>query len=273
MSARAKRRHLLFSIFIVVIPCLVLLVALYKVSFFTVHRRYAYAKIKISQGLWWASTEKPSAWMLDSIQAGDKSYDLFGNLQAEVLSVRSYPAPQQISYPVDNYDIYVEAKLAVTYDRRKHLYYFDRNVLSIGSPIEIQTGRSDINGTVIELSDKELQDLYVDKTVILTKRMAYSWEYNAIPIGDSYFDGVNQVFQVLEKSQTPTSQIVQDMYGNLLSGTVTSTSYITIKARIKVLDKNGQFYFGEERLLTAGNPIDLTTAHYNYKDFVVASIY
>src|SRR3989338_8348156 len=87
------------SIFLACIA-FVVLVSAYKLFF--VKPTFVYAKVKVGQGLWWASTQKPSLWFVKNIKKGDIQTDLLGEPTAEILSVRYYPTV----FP-NQYDVYL----------------------------------------------------------------------------------------------------------------------------------------------------------------------
>lgn len=64
------------SIFLAVI-IFVGFVSVFKL-FFT-KPTYVYVKVKMGQGLWWASTAKPSLWFVKSLNKGETERDLMGN--------------------------------------------------------------------------------------------------------------------------------------------------------------------------------------------------
>ncbi|MBU1066224.1 hypothetical protein KKE60_00275, partial [Patescibacteria group bacterium] len=87
---------------------------------------YIYVKVKISQGYWWASTQSPNVWFINSLKVGDAEYGLLGKPIAEVLEIRHYPT---ISYPKyqAQYDIFLVLKLAVSVNTKTQKYMFKRS--------------------------------------------------------------------------------------------------------------------------------------------------
>lgn len=79
-------------------------VAFYKL--FIVKPTYVYVKVKVGQGMWWVSTQKPSAWFVKAIQEAKEQKDLTGKPLATVLAVSYYPytLSQAMS---GQYDVYL----------------------------------------------------------------------------------------------------------------------------------------------------------------------
>ena len=144
---------------------------------------FVYARVKVSQGLWWASTQKPPNWLASSLKAGMIEKDLTGAPKAKILSVRSYP------YWSTGYDIYLTLKLKVTGRLKTGTVNFNRSTLAVGSPIEHTFPKVEITGTVIELSSRPFVENVKWQTITLVKPNAYQWEYDAIRVGDFYHDG------------------------------------------------------------------------------------
>lgn len=264
-----KQNFSLIALFLI-IPAFVLAVAAYKIM--TPKEEYVYAKVKVSQGLWWASTTKSNIWFAKAIKVGDVEQNLLGKPVAEVTRVQYYPYPVENQPYEDKFDIYLSIKLTADYNKKSGKIIFKRSPVAVGAPIEFEFPSAQVTGIVIEISETEFEEIYSEKTVYLTKRFAYPWEFNEIKLGDKYFDGENIVFEVLVKDQSNTTVIASDSYGNITPLTRDATRYITIVARIKVKERNGQFIFGEEKLLIPGSPFEITTPNFNYRGFVVSCI-
>lgn len=226
-----------------------------------------YARIKISQGLWWATTARPELWYAKAIKKGEVEEDILGNEIAKILEARYYPY-----FTEGKYDIYIIVQLAADYNEESNEFRFKRSTLSVGSPIELAFPTTQISGTVIDLGQKPLDEDYIEKTVYLTKRLAYPWEYDAIKIGDTYFDGEEVVFEVLGKSQKYTSVLAHDPFGALNTQTAEDRRYITIKAKVKARQDSGQFVFGEDTVLAAGSPLSVVTDNFVYGGFIVSQV-
>lgn len=270
MSAKRKIVLPLLPVALIAIPALIVIFALFKLA--RPSNQIVYAKVKVSQGLWWSVTSNPDTYFLRAIAKGDAEYGLLGAPDAQILAVRSYPAFDK-NQPYDNkYDIYLTLKLAVNYNSKTQKYTFKRTSLVVGVPLEMETNKVQITGTVTEISPQPFEETYEERIVYITKKFAYPWEYDAIKVGDSYFDGEETVFEVLDKNQRPTSALENDYYGNFNASTIDSVRYISVKARVKVLKRDSGIYFGEEKLLNSGSYFNLWTPNFNFQDFVVGQI-
>ena len=270
MSAKRKTVLPLLPVALVAIPLLVAVFVIFKLA--RPNNEIVYAKVKVSQGLWWSVTSRPDTYFLRSIAKGDAEYSLLGAPDAEILSVRYYPSFDK-NQPYENkYDIYLTLKLAVNYNAKSQKYTFKRSSLVVGVPIELETRKAQITGSVTEVSPQPFEDTYEERIVFLTKKFAYPWEYDAIKVGDTYFDGEEVAFEVLDKNQRPTSVLENDYYGNFNASTLDSIRYISVKARVRVLKRDTGIYFGEEKLLNSGSYFNLWTPNFNFQDFVVGQI-
>lgn len=271
----ARKNYFITFFFAVVL--FVGVVSLYKI--FATKPTYVYTKVKLGQGLWWSSQIRPNIWLATSLKKGDKEYDLLGKPAAEILSVKYYPW-----YTLDQFDVYLTVKLKTSYNKKTNKYLFKRNAVAVGSPIELELSSTQISGTVIDLSEKEFTDKYIEKTVYLTKKSAYPWESDAIKVGDKYFDGENTVFEILGKSTSDKLSISADKFS--ISSYIPVTEnlelnypvipeekrYIMVKAKILVKEKNNQFIFGEEQVVRPGKLFNLSTSSFAFNDFVVGKI-
>lgn len=234
-----------------------------------------YVKVKMGQGLWWASTSKPPVWFTKALLKGDAEYDLLGKPIATILDYSYYPVAG-----VDNVDIFITIKLAAQLNKKTHKYVFKRSSVTVGSPIDFDFPSTQVTGTVIALSDKPLNDHYVDKTVYLYRRFTFPWEYDDIFVGDEYFNGEKNIFTVLEKTTktlatgTFFATISEGIdFSNLFSDErelVIKVIYLKTKIRFKQNGKN--LIFGEELPVSVGKKIPIKTNRYNYEEFTIAKI-
>ena len=252
------------------IPVFVVVVAFFRTA--SAKPTYIYAKVKVSQGLWWASSNKPNIWFPASIKKGEIETNLLGQPIAEVLEVKYYPYFIENTLYEDKFDVYLTVKLVADFNKRTQKTIFKRSALSVGSPIELNFPTSSITGTIIEISPEEFKEVYNKKIVYLTKRFAYPWEFEAIKVGDTYFDGSEEVFKVLGKEASNTAIISPDSFGNLLPSFSEPTRYITVRAEIKVKERNGRLIFGEEKIIVPGALLNLITPHFNFQEFVVSKV-
>ena len=266
MAARKKRKNIpIVTLLFIIVPVFVIIIALIKVA--TKETQYVYARVKVSQGFWWGSSTKPPVWFTGAIKKEEVEYNFLGKPAAEIMQVKYYPAGSPPD--ADAFHVYFVAKLDADYNNKTQQYVYKRNILAVGSPIEITTQSANITGTVIGISKQEFDDKYEEKIVTLTKKLGYPWEYDAIKIGDKYHDGEEVVFEVLTKHHVPTSTITNDVYGNIVPQQM---DYISIKAKIKVKVKNGQFLFGEEKLLTPGTEMNVSLENFGFNRFFVSKI-
>lgn len=269
MSAKRKIVLPLAPIILVAIAALAVLFALFKLA--KPNSDIVYAKVKVSQGLWWSTTSNPDTYFIRAIAKGDAEYNLYGSPDAQILSVRYYPSLDK-TLNQNKYDIFLTLKLAASYNSKTQKFTFKRSSLVVGIPIEIETNKAQITGTVMEVSPQPFEDKYEERILFITKKFAYPWEYDAIKVGDGYFDGEETVFEILDKNQRPTSALENDYYGNFTSSTLDSVRYISVKARVKVLKRDSSLFFGEEKLLNSGSYFNLWTPNFNFQDFVVGQI-
>lgn len=270
MSAKKGFKLPLLPGLFFVIVILTLVFASLKI--FRPEKKTIYAKAIVSQGLWWSQTGKPDIYFTKAIKKGDTQYSSLGGKNAEITSVRYYPSVDKNDPSANTYDIFLNLRLSADYNPRSHKYTFDRSALEVGAPINLETSTTQITGTIMQISETPFDENYVEKTVSITKQFAYPWEYDAIKVGDTYSDGEDNVFTVISKSQRPATIIRSDAYGNFNSSTLDSVRYITVVAKLKVLEKDGQLFFGENRLLNSGADFNLWTPNFTYKDFIVGEI-
>jgi hypothetical protein len=240
------------------------LVSIYKLFF--KKPIYVYAKVKVGQGLWWSSTQKPPIWFLDVLKKGNEELDLFGDTKVKVLSVRYYPW-----YNTSQYDIYLTLKLRVNGNKQTRVFNFNRSTLGVGSPIDLTFSNTEISGTVTKLSSKSLNDQYIEKTINLKKKWAFPWEYDAIQIGDSYFDGENTVFQIIDKKETSSFDSYSSA-GNNYPIEAEPKKNITIRAKIKVQQKSNRLVFGEEQIINPGRAFSISLSNFTLQDYVIGAI-
>lgn len=241
------------------------MVSFYKI--FISKPTYIYAKVKMGQGLWWANTAKPSIWFVNSLKKGMVEKGLAGDTIAQILSVRYYPF-----WGSGQYDVYLTVKLKVSGNKKTGKYNFQRSTIGVGAPIDLEFPESQVSGTITGLSEKPRKYNYVEKTVYLTKRNAYPWEYDAINIGDSYFDGEEKTVEIIAKTATDTNSISADFFGNYNSSTIEGRKYIMVKAKIKGLMVNNQFVFGEDQIVSIGRSLNISTPSFIFQDYVVGKI-
>lgn len=267
IAIKFLKKQLFISIFIGLV-LFVGLIALIKLPF----RKTTdlYATVKLGQGFWWANTSNPGVWFLEALKKGEKEYDLLGKPIAEIAGIRYYY--QQTNLDFNQFDIYLSVKLSVE-DNGNKGYVFKRAKIAVGSPIDMDFTSSQVTGTIVALDVKKSNPGYIEKNITLTKKFAFPWEYDAIKIGDKYFNGEENVFEITDKQAFDTLVITSDAYGNTLPQVQELRKYIIVKAKIK-LKKNSfnQFIFGEEQVIKIDSYADLTTNNMVLTDFNVASL-
>ena len=84
-------------------------------------------------------------------------------------------------------------------------YNFKRSTIGVGAPIDFEFPNVQFSGTIMTISEKPLIEKYVEKTIYMTKKYAYLWEYDAIHIGISTLTESRQFLRFLvRKLKTPT---------------------------------------------------------------------
>lgn len=245
-------------------------VSFYKL--FVKQENFVYAQVKVSQGLWWASTQRPPLWLAQALKAQMQAKDLTGAAKARILSVRAYPY-----YGSNQYDLYLDLKLKVTGQLKTGTVNFNRSALTVGSPIELTFPTVELTGTVINLSSKLFKNNGEWLTITLIKSNSYQWEYEAIEIGDSYFDGQEKVLVVTDKQLEPNLAYSLDYYGGYgersLIGLYPQPRYnLIITAKIKAKQDSGRWLYAQDQELKLGKTTPLSTDRFLFQDFVLAKI-
>lgn len=254
-----------FIIIFVIIILFVGIASIYKLT--KNNTTTIYTKVKLGQGLWWAGGNKPSIWIANSIKKGDYQKDFMGKKIVEVQSVTYYPW-----YNIDQFDVYLTLKLQVGGNPKTQTYSFNRATIGVGSPVDIALNNIQVSGTIIDISLKPFDEKYIDKIIYLYKKNALPWEYDAINIGDKYNDGKYDIFEILDKADLNTSTIGFDSFGNSDLSITEMRKYITVKAKIKVKVKNDQLILGEDQVIRAGKPVNISTESFTFTDYFVGKI-
>jgi len=246
------------------------IVSLYKL--FVKRENFVYAKVKVSQGLWWASTQRAPVWFIPALKKGLVENSLVGQPSARITKVTYYPY-----YTASQYDIYLVLRLRVTGNQKTGTYNYNRSALAVGSPIEFAFPGAEFSGTVLALSARPFKPQFVWKTITLVKPSGYQWEYDAIKVGDKYHNGEQTVLEVLDKST-----VANPLYGSDGLGTYGERSvfglypeprqFITVRLKAKVQNTKQNYVFGEEQELRVGKPVNLSTNNFYFQDFQVMSI-
>jgi len=241
------------------------IVSLYKL--FVVKPTFVNVKVKMGDGLWYANSLKPSSWFIDSLKRGEMEKGLTGNPIAKILEIRYYP-----SWGSDQYDIYLTIKLQVTGNDKTKKFTFRRSTIGVGAPIDFEFPSVQFSGTIVELSNFPLKNKCQEKTIELIKTLSFPWEYEAIQVGDKYFDGEDYIFEIIDKQSQGFSPLLS--YG---SNSVDSTFFangksILLKAKIKVKKINNNLILGEDQIIRLGKVINITTNNLTLNNYEVIKI-
>ena len=262
------KNRLLFIFFSILI--LVAITILYK-ELRQKSQSYVYAKIQINYpGSYYV---KPDFWLANALKPGGKEYGLLAQPDAEILQERYYNYNS-----FGQYDIYITTKLSINYNKQTNSYSFQRSQISVGSPIQINFSSAQVNGTIIDLSNKPFKDIYVTKTVYLTNRGGYNQDapdiYNQITPGDKWFDGTDNVVEIVGKNLVKGVVGVQNLLDSQIYDRTTDVQQnIVVVAKIKVLSKGKQLIFGGNQLVKIGNPLLFSTSSYTFTNsFVLTKI-
>jgi hypothetical protein len=249
------------------LACIVFVVLVSGYRLFFTKPTFVYAKVKVGQGLWWASTQKPSVWFVNALKKGGVEKDLIGNPAVKILKVQYYSWGTS-----SQYDVYLTLKLKVSSNKKTGTYGFNRETIGVGAPIDLEFPSTQVSGTIIQLSKNPLIDEYVEKIIYLNKRSAYPWEYEAIKVGDKYFDGVSTIFEVLDKKATDTVTLTGDSFGNYDATMTETRKYVIVKVKIKVKRINNQLFFSEDQLVNIGKPLSISTPNFSFQDYIIGGI-
>lgn len=263
MILLTKRNYFITAIALCVL--FVGMVSVYKLFFSK--PTYVYVKVKMGQGLWWANTQRPSAWFLKAVKQVKEETDLTGQPIVKVLDITYYPW-----YASGQYDVYLNVALKVSRLGKTGKYNFKRFPIGVGTPIDFEFPEAQFSGTIIDLSENPFSDVYVTKTVTITKKGAYPWEYDAIKVGDSYFNGETKTLEILNKESVDTSSIFTDTFGNNMPLAEESKKYIVIKLLLKGRITDNQFVYSEDQVVTPGKAISVGVPDFAFNDFTVAKV-
>ncbi len=228
---------------------------------------YVYAKVKVGQGYWWASTLRPNQWFLKAIKAAKEQKDLTGKPTVRVLNTYYYPY-----YGTNQFDVYVMLQLKVTKQGKKGVYNFNRETIGVATPIDLEFPNVQFSGTIIELSEKPITTQLVAKTIYLTKKYSYPWEFDEIKIGDKFNNGSEDVIVIVDKAKSETNEVLKDDQGKLISTDTEKYDYITVKAKVMAYKEDSRYIYGEETILSPMRSFDFITDEYIYNGFTIAKI-
>lgn len=241
------------------------IIAIYKL--FIVKPTYIYAKVKVGQGTWWASTQRPSLWFVRAIQQASEQKDLTGKPVAKILDVSYYPY-----YATGQYDIFVTLKLKVSKVGNMGTYNFNRETIGVSSPIDLEFPSVQFSGTIITLSQKPIQETYETKIIYLYKKAVNPWEYDQIQTGDFLFNGKEKIFEVLGKEKGSAIGELLSQFGESLNWDTQPYQYVRIKAKIRIKKEDGQPIFGEEYVVSPGRILPVVLGNLTLTDYIVTKV-
>lgn len=270
---KTAKKHYLFFLFILG----VLFVGTFIVSKALFSKpTYVYVKVKMGQGLWWASTAKPNIWYASSFKKGDIKYSISGRPEAQIVSVKKYPSltPSWIS---NQYDVYVVLKLAAGSNRKTGEYSFNRGVLSVGSSFSLQFPRAELTGTIVDLSPSQFRESYIEKDVYLIYQGGYnkdfSYRYDSIKVGSTYSDGEDEVVRIMEKSlEKNIWPVANNFTGEIYEREIESTQNIIVKIRVKLKEKPEGLFYGEDYKVVPNASVPFATDDYYFENFQIRKI-
>jgi len=256
-----------YYLFLIFVGCVgfVGVISIYRL--FVMKPTYVYVKVKVGQGMWWASTQRPSLWFVKAIQQAKEQKDLTGTPLATMVNISYYPY-----YGTGQYDTYATLRLKVSKMGSTGNYSFNRETIGVSSPIDLEFPNVQFSGTIIELSTQPIIESYVEKTIFLTKKYSYPWEYDVIQIGDSISNGKDTVLQIVDKAKGDTNEVFLNDQGKLTSTEVESYRYIVIQAKIKVKKAGNQLLYGEETVVSPGRTFGIITDGVTLSDYVIAKV-
>jgi len=240
-------------------------VAFYKL--FVSKPTYIYAKVKVGQGMWWATTQRPSLWFVKGIQQAKEQKDLTGKPVAKILDVSYYPY-----YGSGQYDIYLTLQLKVSKVGSTGTYNFNRATIGVGSAIDLEFPNTQFSGTVLALSEHPFKEAYVSKIIYLYKKAVNPWEYDQIQVGDYLFNGKEKIFEILDKEKGPAISDLLGQLGGQLTWDTQPYQYVKIKARIRVKKEDRQYVFGEEYVLSPGRTFPVSLTNLTLNDYIVTKV-
>lgn len=222
-------------------------------------------------GNWWWVTPPPPYWLTQAINVGDKEYGSWGKAIAEILEIRVYPSAGQNREIISasDMDFSLKVRLQVRRDKTGRIQ-FKRNPVQIGMPITLSTGKVMITGNVTWIEGQEEPEI-TEKIIEVKGYRRFPWEGEAIKIGDKMTDGNEVIAEVLDKGAELAEMVVTTDVGNVLLRREPTRRDITVKFKIKGVEKNGEFIFREEQIVKPGKRIFIQTPSYDFSEFYYVS--
>lgn len=259
-----------FISIILIIGSLTLVFALYKNIL--VKSDFVYARIAINYPE--SYYLKPDIWLVSSLKKGDFQQSLLGQPEAEILDKTYYPSQNDIT----QFNIFLDLKLQANYNKNSGEYSFQRSTIAVGSPITLDFPSSHVTGTILYLGKNPIKETYVQKTVYLVLIGGYKksspYFYNSIAIGDKYFDGNRNVFEIIDKKlEKNVFAVTNNLTGLVSEGETDTTQDIIVTTKMNLLEKNNLLVFGQNQVVSIGNKLNLSTnGGLSLNDFAISKI-
>lgn len=223
----------------------VLIVALIAFFFFYRKREYVDIRVKITDQNVLYAENRPQNWYADRFKEGDVERDVLGRVITEIKNVERYS--------IDNFEkaVYLDLKVAATYDSRTKTYSARGKTLNFGSPVRFNLSRISFDGLVTETPNSQYQDnltISRKKADVRVRAIQEKDEggidyvepesLQSIEAGDKITSSNGEVLaEVVDIRVTPAERVVQDDRGNLYLryDPIYKDALITLDLRAKTL--------------------------------------
>jgi hypothetical protein len=134
-----------------------------------------------------------------------------------------------------------------------------------------------LTGTILEASQMPIKDEYVSKTVTFVSQKGYTkdfpFRYDSIRVGDKYFDGEENVFEILSKElERNIWTVTNNLTGEVYERPIETEQNIIVKARMKLLKKENGLYYSQEYKVQPNIFIPVSTDDYFLENFTVRQV-
>ncbi len=128
----------------------------------------------------------------------------------------------------------------------------------------------------MEISQEPIKNRYQTKKVTLYDQYGYYLDspmlFNSISIGDSYYDGQNTSFKILNKYLGPRLVAFSDVNGRNITNQLKVNQNIYIDAEILVNEDSGMYFYGQEQRVTPGSNLNVLTNSQDLSRFIIVSV-
>lgn len=209
----------------------------------------------------------PFYWLAEKVEEGLCETDGLGKKIVEIKKVKSY------EFTGDRKEVYLEALVKATYNKRKDQYTFRGKPLFIGSQVVLNPQNLYLSGIVVNIEGKQRE--YQEKTV---KISISEWNEEKTTNGidpeeikelkkGAVFKGINDevLATLLEIERNPAKRVVVSSTG---ASFLTADPYLVecfLTVRLKVTESQGVMYFMDDYKVKAREWIPLY-----FEDFNVA---